>query len=247
MSLPPSSPSLSRRRFLFAGALSGGLLLSEGLRLLPSEARAEINVEALTPDEIGRWRRVVGPEMVLPREDAGSKFYEQEVARTYGGDGLPMVMLSIAYGSRQDERLEVHRPETCYPAQGFQLAEGRPAEVGLRQGMSIPARFLLARRPDRVEQILYWTRIGDMFPRSSVEQKLALLRSTVELKVPDGILVRISTLGEQVEDFSMMTDFARRLLEASPIILKRALMGPLVSALPLEGPKNAVNIVQGSK
>jgi EpsI family protein len=228
------STPLSRRSLLFAGLLLGGVALSEGLRFAQSANDAIVDVEALTPEAIGTWRRIAGPEMILPQESVGSRFYEQAVTRVYGGEGLPLVMLAIAYGSRQDDRLEVHRPEACYPAQGFELAGGRSIELDLGQDKAIPARYLLARRHDRTEQIIYWTRVGELFPRTSVEQKLAVLRSSLALQIPDGILVRISTLGAKPEDISVMATFARLLLNSSPSLLRRAMAGPLSSALPFE-------------
>jgi EpsI family protein len=218
-------PDLSRRGFLFAGILGGGVALSEGLRLAQSEVGGTLDVKSLTPDTVGDWRRMAGPEMIVPQDDEPSRFYEQELARVYGGPGLPLVMLAIAYASRQDERLEVHRPETCYSAQGFELTASRSIDLPLASNLAIPARTLIARRQDRAEQIVYWTRIGKLFPRSPTEQKFAALRSAMALQIPDGMLVRISTLGVAGEDVIAMTRFARLLLASSPPPLRSALAG----------------------
>ena len=236
MKAPPTSVPLTRRSILFAGMLLGGVALSEGFRLAQTADAAELDVEALTPRSIGNWRSIAGPEVIVPRDRSSSKFYEQEVARAYGGAGLPIVMLSIAYGSRQDERLEVHRPETCYPAQGFRLAAARPMDLKLARDKSLPAQFILARRHDRTEQIIYWTRVGELFPRTSTEQKLAILRSSLALRVPDGILVRLSTLGTGPEDVAFMAQFARLLVQSSSSVMQRALAGPLSSSVTLERP-----------
>jgi EpsI family protein len=219
------STTLSRRGLLLAGMLGVGVALSEGLRLAQSEVGAKLDVESLTPQSIGAWRRVDGPEVIVAREAGASRFYEQEVARVYGGTGLPYVMLAIAYAARQDERLEVHRPETCYSAQGFELTEALPIILHLASDEAIPARLLIARRQDRAEQIVYWTRIGKLFPRTSAEQKLAALRSALALQVPDGMLVRISTLGVATEDVSIMAEFATLLFASSPAPLRQALTG----------------------
>lgn len=217
-------PDLSRRGFLFAGILGGAIALSEGLRLAQSEVKETLDVESLTPDTVGGWRRMAGPEMIVPDTEP-SRFYEQELARVYGGEGLPLVMLAIAYARRQDERLEVHRPETCYSAQGFKLTPAQTINLPLAANSVIPALTLIARRQDRTEQILYWTRIGKLFPRTPTEQKFAALRSSLALQIPDGMLVRISTLGVAGEDLSTMVKFARLLLASSPAALRHALAG----------------------
>jgi EpsI family protein len=177
---------------------------------------------------------MAGPEMIVPQDNEPSRFYEQELARAYGGTGLPLVMLAIAYASRQDERLEVHRPEVCYSAQGFELTAARSIDVRLAAGLEIPAVTLIARRHDRSEQIVYWTRIGKLFPRNPTEQKFAALRSSLALQIPDGMLVRISTLGMSKKDMHAMVEFARLLLTSSPALLRHALAGKSSSTLPTE-------------
>ncbi|MBA2584793.1 MAG: EpsI family protein [Bacteroidetes bacterium] len=218
-------PGLSRRGFLFAGILGGGVALTEGFRLAQSEVGETLDVESLTPDTIGDWRRMAGPEMIVPQDSEPSRFYEEELARAYGGAGLPLVMLAIAYASRQDERLEVHRPEVCYSAQGFELTAARSIDVPLAANLAVPAVTLIARRHDRSEQIVYWTRIGKLFPRTPTEQKFAALRSSLALQIPDGMVVRISTLGTAEKDVLTMVDFARLLLASSPAPLRHALAG----------------------
>jgi len=64
-----------------------------------------------------------------------------------------------------------------------------------RRAFDVSARFLTAIAGERVEQVLYWTRIGAQFPTGPWAQRLAVMRSDVAGVVPDGALVRLSMVG----------------------------------------------------
>ena len=59
------------------------------------------------------------------------------------------VMLSIAYGSDQTGRLRVHRPESCYNAQGFAVKTARTEKLPIKGG--IEAKRLIATAGPRHE------------------------------------------------------------------------------------------------
>jgi EpsI family protein len=59
---------------------------------------------------------------------------------------------------------------------------------------SFPVRNLVARLGSRVEPITYWTVIGDRIVLTGTEQKIAQLAYTTRGLIPDGVLVRISTI-----------------------------------------------------
>src|SRR3546814_21141626 len=73
----------------------------------------------------------------------------------------------------QDGVLQIHRPEVCYPVGGYDLSPTRKVEVPVGN-RKIPANFFTATGPDRIEQVQYFTRLGDSFPRSWAEQRLAV-------------------------------------------------------------------------
>jgi EpsI family protein len=184
-----------RRQFVLGGALlaaSGAALAlrpGKSAEMLPRGA-----LRRLIPRTIGRYRFATSTGLVVPEIDGRVGIYDQVLTRIYVADGLPSIMLLIAYGSAQDAGLAVHRPEACYPSAGYTIS--RTSRVGLSgvDGAASAATFLSARRDDHVEQIYFWTRIGAAFPATPLRQQIDVLTANLRGETPDGILVRLSVL-----------------------------------------------------
>jgi EpsI family protein len=227
-----------RRRDLLLGAplvaaAAGALALTprERLNLLGDK-----QLEKAVPLTIGPWSVTPSNAVVLPDAAEGSlsaRLYDQTVSRLYTSDSELPVMMVIAYGSTQSDQLQLHRPEVCYTAVGFQIADERKVEVPLQPGATLPARELVARNNDRVEPILYWTRVGDFLPASGNEHRLMKLQSEMRGYVADGVLVRLSSIGEpSPEVFGALHRFARDMLAATYQPVLPALVGrPLAAQL----------------
>lgn len=185
-------------------------------------------LEEIIPGDFGTWQKLPDNQVLVPQTEnsLAAKLYSQTVTRQYvDRDAGRMMMLLIAYGDTQSDTLQLHRPETCYPAFGFQLSDSRPASVALDHG-SIPSRSLTASVPDRIEHITYWTRIGEFLPTSTGEQRRMKLQTAMEGLIPDGILVRISALGEDAEgSFHEIERFGRALVMAVAPEHRAALIG----------------------
>jgi EpsI family protein len=200
---------------LVAGA-GGALALTprERLNLL-----GDRQLEKMVPLTIGDWRVTPSNAVVLPDAEAGSlsaRLYDQTVSRLYTSDTEQPVMMVIAYGSTQSDQLQLHRPEVCYSAVGFQITSAERVIVPVGGDAKLPARQLVASNNDRVEPILYWTRVGDFLPASGNEQRLMKLRSEMRGYVADGVLVRLSSIGEpSPEMFQTLQRFAREMLNAT--------------------------------
>lgn len=202
-----------RRDLLLGGALAaaGGIAYARvphrGYKPIPPGA-----LERLVPLTVGGWRFQAASGVVLPPPDQlAHLLYDTQLTRTYeSGVDLP-VMLLMAYGSSQSGMLQIHRPETCYPASGFRLTDTVEDRMPIGKGRSIPVRRFTAASDTRVEQVLYWTRIGDDLPVSWAQQRLAVVRSNLRGFVPDGLLVRMSTV---TEDMRGGQDTLRRFAEA---------------------------------
>ena len=66
-----------------------------------------------------------GVQAVRPPPDGlEAEIYNQEVSRASCDKDGHVIMLMIAYGESQSDRLQLHHPEVCYTAQGFRV--GRP-------------------------------------------------------------------------------------------------------------------------
>lgn len=219
---------VSRREMLVGGTLvatamaTGGLAWAEQPAALPTTSLAE-----LVPESIGRWQFVPAATMPIPQgEGAGDPVYDQLVSRHYRSETELPIMLLVAYGQAQSGSTQLHRPEVCYPAAGFRIAKRGDAELRLTGAPAVPARVLTGIAPARTEQILYWSRVGREFPTGGVAQRWSVLRQTLAAGVPDGVLVRISTvLPDYGAALPVLGRFAAALVESGGPTLRRLLLG----------------------
>ena len=186
------SGSLDRRDFVLGGAFVGTALLCTSVSPGRSQLVSRRTLDGLVPERIGPWTASTYEPVVIPRGEAAEEaVYDSVITRYYLSDSALPVMLLIAYGSAQTGETQLHRPEVCYVAAGFNIRTW--PNVVLQTGdKRIPARLLTATAPGRTDQILYWTRVGGEFPTTSVEQRWSTLRRTFTGSIPDGVLVRIS-------------------------------------------------------
>lgn len=184
-------------------------------------------LDKIVPLDIGPWHYEAASGVVLPPPDQLARLlYDQQVARFYSADVLLPVMLVMAYGSSQGGILQVHRPEICYPASGFRLSDTMTRELDIGGGQIVPARFFTARSDTRVEQVLYWTRIGNYLPTSWTSQRIAIMRNNLDGLVPDGLLVRISTITDDSEaGLNILQQFARQMLASAGLSGRHKLLG----------------------
>ena len=217
IAVPAAELRPSRRDLLIGGAMlaTGAITFAR----LPRRRVATIGahrLEKLIPLEFGRWKFETSSGLVQPPPDAlSSLLYDQQIARAYTTDDAPPVMLSVAYGSSQGGMLQVHRPEVCYPASGFRLSRTELHPIARAGAPSIPARSFTASSDTRIEQVLYWTRIADMLPTGWTVQRIDIMRSNLAGMIPDGLLVRFSTVTPDVGvAYATLERFARELLAA---------------------------------
>lgn len=233
----PAAAGLSRRDVLMGGALlagaGGALALTPRGRLvlLPKGQR----IDDAIAQQLGPWAHMPSSGIILPNtpDTLSAKLYGEVVSRVYSAaDRLP-VMLVVAYGAVQNDLLQLHRPEVCYSAHGFEISQQQRTSIDLGRGRALPARALLARNDQRTEPVVYWTRIGDDLPTDGTEQRLAKLRQQLDGYIADGVLVRISTVappGDAVR--AQLAEFARYLVAGTARNVLPALIGrPLAAKL----------------
>lgn len=177
-----------------------------------------IQLEQQVPIQFGNWAvdRTVQP--ILPSPDVQARLdviYTQVLARTYVNSRGERVMLSIAYGSDQgSEATAVHRPEFCYSAQGFKVDDIGSGFTELAD-RRVPTRWLLAVQAGRIEPISYWVTLDRTATLPGLGRKLAQLRYGLRGQIPDGMLVRISSISSDTEAaLRLHRDFALQLEEA---------------------------------
>jgi EpsI family protein len=155
-----------------------------------------IQLESAIPRQFGSWReepaRTV--QVVNPKTQALlDKLYSQTLSRTYVDARGYRVMLSLAYGDDQRGGLQAHKPEVCYPAQGFNLRGNVPSQLSTPFG-SVPVRRLDTQLGARLEPVTYWFAFGDQVVSGRFEQRLAELRLGLTGMVPHGLLFRVSSI-----------------------------------------------------
>lgn len=161
------------------------------------ESRAKIEYASAVPEAFGDWTLVPSVRVVVPEEaDAlSNRIYSQMVGRGYTDKQGNFVMLLIAYGPKQTDSLQLHRPEVCYVAEGFRVHSLHKTPLQLSPGGEpIDVYRLTAQREGRTEHIAYWMRVGDDLVAGLMSRQWAKLRYGLAGIVPDGVLVRVSTI-----------------------------------------------------
>ena len=218
---------LSRRQTLIGGAFLA--TAAAGLAFKPRQAENLLGVaklEDLVPARIADWQFNTASGLVLPPADQlRDSIYSQLLTRTYVRAGSSPIMLLIAYSGAQDGTIQIHRPEVCYPASGYRLTLIKPHALPLGSGQSLPSREIVAETEQRREQLIYWTRIGSHFPTRWIEQRLAVTAENFAGIIPDGVLVRVSSVGEG-DQLALLDDFARDLVRSIAPRMRQVLLGP---------------------
>jgi EpsI family protein len=122
----------------------------------------------------------------------------------------------MAQSGSQTGFLQIHRPEFCYTASGYRISPVtlHPVQLGSK---ILTTSSMAANAGGPTEHVLYWTRVGDRMPMSWKEQKLAVAEQNLEGIIPDAILVRVSTTGEDSAAANATLDnFIRAMLGAVP-------------------------------
>lgn len=173
--------------------------------LRPSEhladMRPKLDLAQLFPRSFAGWAEdTSGPvQLVSPDQQAVlNKIYNQTLSRTYVNARGQRVMLSVAYGGDQSDGTRAHRPDVCYPAQGFQVRSDRTSVVSAGTH-KVPSRLLVAQLGSRVEPITYWMVVGEQIALTGLEQKFAQLKYSTRGVIADGMLVRVSTIDAEPE------------------------------------------------
>ncbi len=207
-------------------------------RLTPREPlrRDTPPLSQLVPERFGDWvaePAAVTPVLLVPSaiadpDAAQSAAYDDVLMRTYRRSDGARVMLALAYGRRQTQELKIHRPELCYYAQGFAVTAlgTRAIALGKRR---VEATALVTRNRARTEIVEYWIRIGDRLATGPWAVRGAILRDGLDGRVPDGLLVRISSLAESASgtehEIAVQQTFLRELYSAVPPSMQRFVAG----------------------
>lgn len=182
------------------------------------DAAVAPDLDAMLPDDFGVWRRVPLADAVLPAE-ATLGPGEAVAYRAYADDLGRIVTLVAAYGPPLGDSVRLHRPETCYGAQGFAINARDIGAAG-----DIPVVNLDAQSSARREGVTYWLREGDDFSvRASDSQWRRLTRGAGA--AADGALVRVSSVSADRPQFELHAEFLEDFAAALGPDARRLLAG----------------------
>jgi EpsI family protein len=180
-------------------------------------ADAPFLLERDVPERFGDWTAVPNGHGLVTTPELQQKIdllYSQVLTRTYRNSNGYHVMLVIAYGEDQRGGLQAHRPEVCYPAQGFKLLSNEEAELITLHG-PIDGRRLLTRNGERHEPVTYWFNVGGKPLTGWLERRVEVVRLVFSGRTPDGLLFRVSSVDlESARAWHEQQRFVKQLMTA---------------------------------
>ena len=208
-----------RKNILMMALMIGASLLA--ILFHPTHRIADegpaVNLETMIPKQFGDWQdqpqqtaQIINPQQT----DLLARLYSQTTSRTYVNSKGDAIMLTIAYGADQSDAKQLHYPEVCYPAQGFQVVSNKVGVLQTDFG-TIKVKRLVTVLGSRTEPLTYWTTVGNQVVVGGKEAKLEQLKYGFKGQIPDGLLFRISSITNEVEiGFNLQQDFASKLLKS---------------------------------
>ena len=183
-----------------------------------ADQQARAKLADIVPPAFGDWEvdRSVIP--VPPSPDLQQVLdatFDETLALTYRNRAGQRVMLSLAYGRNQHKGMNTHRPEVCYPAQGFRVVQGS-VPVQLRfDGREFAATRVVAELGPRHEPITYWLVVGEHITHFGYAQRAVAIGYGLRGIIPDGVLVRVSSIDRDLAAaFALQERFIGDLLAA---------------------------------
>lgn len=223
------------KKSLITSIILGVLMVSSGaltMALTPTVKIADqqemLNLEALIPAQFGNWQidnSIIPLQVDAETQSQLDRIYNQTISRTYINTLGERIMLSVAYGGDQSDNLAVHKPEVCYYAQGFEIMKIFADELLTSYG-KLPIKRLLAIKGNRNEPITYWVTVGNKAVLPGIDQKLQQLRYGLTGRVPDGMLVRVSSIdNDKDKAYQLQSIFIRDMLTAVDVKKRVRLIG----------------------
>lgn len=223
------------KKSLITSIILGILMVSSGaltMALTPTikiaDQQEKLDLEIMIPPKFGDWqidKSIIPLQVDAETQAKLDKIYNQTIARTYVNSLGERIMLSVAYGGDQSDNLAVHKPEVCYYVQGFGIMKTFADEL-LTQYGKLPIKRLLAIKGNRTEPITYWVTVGNKAVLPGLDQKLQQLRYGLTGNVPDGMLVRVSSIDpDEDRAYRLQTIFIQNLLSAVDVKERVRLIG----------------------
>ena len=195
---------------------------------------ASFLLNEIIPTSFNGWTLDPSIVTVQPNEegDLKSRIYDQDVSRGYRDESGNLIMLVVAYGHNQSDTLQLHRPEVCYVANGFKIISTIRHDVRLSAipDALIPSLRLVTASSIRPEIVTYWTRVGNSLPTSNLSRQYEKLKFGLSGNIPDGVLVRVSTISDEPEEAYKVHDkFINDMLDVIDEKNLEFFLGPIIN------------------
>lgn len=115
---------LATLQFTLLAGLGSVFLIPKDVQLQPAAINSSL------PEFVGAWQGVDQSANQLERDVLGP---DTQFVRKLYTRGTDQIFVSIVL-SGPDMNTSIHRPERCLPAQGWTVADSKPAPVPLREG-----------------------------------------------------------------------------------------------------------------
>lgn len=216
------------KRTLFVAALMLAVAAATAsLTPAPTPAPTSPDLEARLPEDFAQWRRVALSDAVLPKElELGPG--EAIAYRAYADEAGRIITLVAAYGPPLGDSVRLHRPESCYVAQGFEITARSTRTLALGTVEATIVR-LSAASSSRREAVTYWLRSGSAFVTNAQSVQFQSL-GVGRRRGLDGALIRVSSPGADPLLFELqsrfLTEFAAALTPEARALFLGDATGP---------------------
>jgi len=210
------APPMGLRAAIICAMMIAVSLSAARVDQAPSAQIVAPDIDAMLPDAFGDWRRVMLSAAILPAE-AALEPGEAVAYRAYRDGAGRTITLVAAYGPPLGDSVRLHRPESCYVAQGFAIRDRSVAAVEIA-GRKTPIVRLSTEDSLRKEAVSYWLRDGAAYISSAPG------RGFLDLKRgggADGALIRVSSHGDGAAAFMLQSEFLKDFANALTPAAKR--------------------------
>jgi EpsI family protein len=196
------------------------------VRVVAPEDRMDL--DRLFPQQFGNWHLdAASSAFIRPAKASTYRMYDQVLERTYMNAAGQRVMLSVVFGSEQSSSLQLHRPEVCYRANGFEVRD-ITASTAQAAGRMWPVTRMLASLPDRPEPITYWTVLGGEVVQDAQSFRWRQWWFAAQREVMDGLLVRVSSIEPpSPAAFALQGEFIAQMVGAISPTNRNKVIGPI--------------------
>jgi EpsI family protein len=151
-----------------------------------SHAAKPVDLSTL-PTAVGNWKMTGTDGAAGSKESA---FLNDVLFRTYRRADGRTLALAVAYGADQRKRFNLHLPETCYKASGYQVLSLTAQQMRLPE---LKLKEMLVQDLSSTQQIEYWMVLGGRQVTGELEKRAKHLYYSVFGIAAEGVLVRVSS------------------------------------------------------